>query len=871
MNHLIYLLGTHVGRGPKSRLANSLLLLFITFLAPALHSQTSLSGVINSYSAVTSIDYCAARLTLADASPFQAGQAVLLIQMQGATINESNSSSFGNITDIGSAGRYERGRIQQVSGNDVFLEHELLHTYAPSGKVQLVSVPEYESATVTAPLTAQAWNGTTGGVLALDVAGTLTLNASVTADAKGFRGGQVQVISSNCQWFLGEDDYYYAEGNWRGARKGEGIAGFISGKEKGRGAQANGGGGGNDHNAGGGGGAQTAAGGTGGLNTPSSTFGCDGDFPGAGGKNPGASNDRLFLGGGGGAGHADDPGTGSSGGSGGGIITLWAGDIDGQNQVISARGQDVPLASGDGAGGGGGGGAIVLVYNSAATPFEVLLNGGKGGHTNNLPDRCYAPGGGGSGGRLLRSGPAPASLQLQGGAAGMNANASSACSTPQNGAAAGSAGQEAILTAFPEGSVPITIPSITQHPPDTLAVCSGQMAELSVQAAGNGLSFQWQVNTGSGFADLSDNAFYAGTQTATLILSDPQASWAGYQYRCVVSSPCFSPLTSEATLLQIEVPATASFIFSVNGTSVSFESTSTNADSLAWSFGDGAQSSLSNPIHLYNNEGNYQATLTVFNACGEASVTQTIAVGFPPLAGIGADFTGGCVPLTVQFADLSTGNDINAWSWSFPGGAPDTSSLPGPQVLYATPGTYDVTLIVSNNVGSDTLTLPAFIEVIPQPDASFTYTVSGDTVFFQNTSTGSSLVFNWDFGDGSSPSNATNPVHIFPGPGVYEITLLALTTYCAAAEIQTIQVGPNATAEVAESGGVRIFPNPFSAWITVEVSEKKVEEIRFFNSQGQVLLRAQVREGLNQLDMSPLPAGIYLAEWGAGRKMLLKF
>lgn len=49
-----------------------------------------------------------------------------------------------------------------------------------------------------------------------------------------------------------------------------------------------------------------------------------------------------------------------------------------------------------------------------------------------------------------------------------------------------------------------------------------------------GASYQWQVNTGSGFVNIANNANYAGVTTATLTLTSVPSSWTGYQYRCVV-------------------------------------------------------------------------------------------------------------------------------------------------------------------------------------------------------------------------------------------------------------------------------------------------------------------------------------------------
>ncbi|MEO1714381.1 MAG: hypothetical protein AAFU60_13700, partial [Bacteroidota bacterium] len=262
----------------------SVLLFLSCFIFFQLPAQTSLSGIINQYTSVSAYDSCLSVLTVADASSFTTGDQVLIIQMQGATINESDASSFGSITDLGSAGLFERALIAEVTNNEIFLENRLVNLYNYSGGVQLVSFPRYDNATIDGEITGQAWDGNTGGVIALQVNGQLTMNANINANGLGFRGGQVNILNSNCQWFLNEDNYFYSSTNWRGAAKGEGIAPIIPGKEAGRGAQANGGGGGNDHNSGGGGGSNVSIGGLGGEQTPTSTFQCQGEFPGRGGR-----------------------------------------------------------------------------------------------------------------------------------------------------------------------------------------------------------------------------------------------------------------------------------------------------------------------------------------------------------------------------------------------------------------------------------------------------------------------------------------------------------------------------------------------------------------------------------------------------------
>src|SRR5262249_33194086 len=63
----------------------------------------------------------------------------------------------------------------------------------------------------------------------------------------------------------------------------------------------------------------------------------------------------------------------------------------------------------------------------------------------------------------------------------------------------------------------------------------------------------------------------------------------------------------------------------------------------------------------------------------------------------------------LYFTDHSTGNPTN-WKWLFPGAIPDSSLQQNPtNICYANPGTYAVTLIVSNARGTDTLSISPFI------------------------------------------------------------------------------------------------------------------------------------------------------------------
>ncbi|MFH1319184.1 MAG: PKD domain-containing protein [Bacteroidota bacterium] len=91
----------------------------------------------------------------------------------------------------------------------------------------------------------------------------------------------------------------------------------------------------------------------------------------------------------------------------------------------------------------------------------------------------------------------------------------------------------------------------------------------------------------------------------------------------------------------------------------------------------------------------------------------------PPAADFTVSMDSICAGGSISFIDQSTENPAS-WSWTFPGGNPGTSSLKNPTVTYNTPGIYDVTLIVTNGIGSDTLTINACITVNSKPSLTIT-------------------------------------------------------------------------------------------------------------------------------------------------------
>jgi|GEM_PF-1136573 len=97
-----------------------------------------------------------------------------------------------------------------------------------------------------------------------------------------------------------------------------------------------------------------------------------------------------------------------------------------------------------------------------------------------------------------------------------------------------------------------SLPSVTN--PSNSAICAGGNTSFAVTGSGTGISYQWQVNTGSGYTNISSagsNPTYSNWTTATLNLTNAAAGNNGYLYRCVVSGTCTPAASSSGATLTV--------------------------------------------------------------------------------------------------------------------------------------------------------------------------------------------------------------------------------------------------------------------------------------------------------------------------------
>ncbi len=111
---------------------------------------------------------------------------------------------------------------------------------------------------------------------------------------------------------------------------------------------------------------------------------------------------------------------------------------------------------------------------------------------------------------------------------------------------------------------------------------------------------------------------------------------------------------------------------------------------------------------IYNN-GDVASKLRV-SYYGRGVWEYALHPNYPPIADFTNDKTYVCPGQSVQFTDLSEGDNL-IYSWNFPGGTPAASSLQNPTVVYNTAGSYSVSLTVSNANGSNIKTINTYILV----------------------------------------------------------------------------------------------------------------------------------------------------------------
>ena len=727
-----------------------------------------ISGIVNTYYAGTaSVPSGANLIPVGKSTGFNkeisAGDLVLVIQMQDASINTANSNQYGDgitgsgITSLGNSGKYEYVLASgPISGGNLPIiglgpGNGLINSYYASSAsstkgqstFQIIRVPQYQSITLSSGLTAPYWNGSTGGVLVLDISGNCDLgSANVSVIGKGFRGGgSVQLFGNKDDSQYKNNDFVnYSTDGFNGS-KGEGIAGTprytyslsngivtdntqegYPGGSFARGAPGNAGGGAtdgdflnNDDNSGGGGGSNQGKGGLGGFGWQAPTV-----QGGYGGSALPASPTILFMGGGGGAGSRNNYSSfDASGGPGGGIIMIRAGSVSGAG-TLDASGSPGLSPSQEGGGGGGAGGSIMFTTTSGgATNLTAIALGGNGG--NAWPQvgtfgfmglNYHGPGGGGSGG-LVYTNFSLSNANVLGGIHGTT-------TTDLNtyGSSSGSSGNlitngtySSIVGIHSGAECPLSlIPSQTNL--NCNGVSSG-MASASVSGGSSPYTYLWSTGaTTSSISGLSAGNY-------TLVVTDHNGASIRQTFTITQPNPILISNISTTNILCYG-SATGSVSITASG----------GTGALNYSIDNGSNYQLSS---TFSNllAGNY--TLIVKDANGCTSIPKAFTLS-QPLSSLTASITSQqnltCFGANNGSATVTASGGAGGYSYSW-----NTRPVQlGPTANGLKAGTYSVTVKDANNCS---ITINAIIQ---QSTAALSATTSQNNISCNGNSDGSASV-----------------------------------------------------------------------------------------------------------------------------------
>lgn len=319
------------------------------------------------------------------------------------------------------------------------------------------------------------------------------------------------------------------------------------------------------------------------------------------------------------------------------------------------------------------------------------------------------------------------------------------------------------------------IPVVTSNANIDQTICAGETVMLSGSIGGSATNGTWSAPSGS-FANASNlSTVYTPTLTSGTVVLTLTASGTG---------TC--PTAGDVLILTINPNPTISAGNDVSiceGSSVTL--TGSGGSTYAWDNG------IANGVSFYpSTNGTYTVTGTSSAGCISTDQVQ-VTVNPRPTINFTPDLVSGCAPLTVNFTNSSTNTGNCIWQLS------DGSTINGCGNFthtFTNPGCYSIALTGTSSGGcTSSLNMNNLICIEANPVADFTTNQSeiseiNSEVQFTNNSIGATS-YNWNFGDNSGASSATDPFHSYQNqtPGTFIITLIAQTAFgCSDTTTKTI-------------------------------------------------------------------------------------
>lgn len=388
----------------------------------------------------------------------------------------------------------------------------------------------------------------------------------------------------------------------------------------------------------------------------------------------------------------------------------------------------------------------------------------------------------------------------------------------------------------------VTSVTITSQPVNQ-TICDGSNTSFTVAGSGSGVLYQWQVNNGSGFANISNGGIYSGATSASLTLTGANTTYSTYQYRCLLSnSTCTTPGVSNAATLTVNaLPAisssplsqticagsNASFSITATGTGITYQWQVSNGTGFLDLPNTGVYAGVNTAtlnitgatVGLTGNQ--YRCVVSGTCAPAATSAAATLTVHAPVVVTSSPANAEVCAGTSATFTVAGTSVPAINYQWqvSTDGGTTWTNLAGSTSATY----TANSTNIVMNNnryrclLSNNTCTSPVAsaaailtVRVVPTVGltaAPLTTLLPGETTTLTATpsaSTGGTISTTWSLGTATIPVTGNSLLVSVNNLGAYQVAIRETwpnSLFCSS-------LSPVVTITANVSDRLFIFPSP---------------------------------------------------------------
>ena len=337
--------------------------------------------------------------------------------------------------------------------------------------------------------------------------------------------------------------------------------------------------------------------------------------------------------------------------------------------------------------------------------------------------------------------------------------------------------QAILLEAFTVTSVPVPISGLeaTNDSPTYIGDTTHFTATVET---GNGVSYAWAFGDGSHGNGRTpqhvypDLGIYTAIVTATNVLNSEIATTTV----TIVEEPITGLQAVNDSPTELGNP-TALAATIATGTNVTYE----------WDFGDGMTGTGDVLTHTFPSVGLYTAIVTAFNDVGSESASTEVIITDVPIAGLTAANSSPTElgSLTTLTATIEAGTNVT-YAWDYGDGATGMGDLT--THAYPAVGIYTAIVTATNSTGS--AVTDTMLTIVDAPITGLTAANDSPTLLGYTTTltatllNGTNVTYEWNFGDGTSGSEAVEP-HTYPAVGSYTAVVTA-TNSVSTASISTV-------------------------------------------------------------------------------------